>query len=391
MKFEIREIFIPLRFAYGHAAKKHKGVSSIICIAYANNGNVGLGEAVPRDYVTGETCESVIAALKKLIPEVMVKPMSMRRFRDNLLSMSGSWKGPFPSCAFCAVEGAVLDLAAREFETPLFSLFGDKTKDPLVYSGSIGISGRMKLIPKLLAYKAAGMMEYKVKVGDGNEIPRIGLIRKILGEEVRLFADANAAWEREDAIRKIEELSEHGIWAIEEPLRPVSAGNCLDGQLDREEVLDHGHYENYAWLKQRSPIPLIADESLISPGSLQKIVEHKSFDILNVRLSKCGGFTISSRMLESARENSLSFYQGAMVAESPILAAAGSHFGTLHGNHRLIQGHSHRALHKISFTSGGPVLKRGGLLTVGPEAGLGVSLNLKDLDKITKKMVKVEV
>ena len=60
-EFELREIALPYRFQYGHAAHQHRGLRAIVCVARDESGRVGLGEAVPRTYVTGETCQSILA------------------------------------------------------------------------------------------------------------------------------------------------------------------------------------------------------------------------------------------------------------------------------------------------------------------------------------------
>ncbi|MEK6233808.1 MAG: hypothetical protein N2C14_03765, partial [Planctomycetales bacterium] len=197
-------------------------------------------------------------------------------------------------------------------------------------------------------------------------------------------ADANASWDRETAVRRIEELHAQGVWAVEEPLRSAEPKPAARGGVDRFAVLTDAHYENQRWLRDRSPLPLIADESLICPRSAGQIVAHQAFDILNIRLSKCGGPWLSSQIVELARENQLRFAFGAMVGETPILATAGAHFAATHRDHLYVQGFSHRLLHGKRFIRGEPSIRRGGKLEISDGApGLGLRADGPSLDALT--------
>ncbi len=128
---------------------------------------------------------------------------------------------------------------------------GGESFEPLVYSASIGMSNRAKLVATLLVYRAFGLKHFKVKVGGSEDIERIRLIRRVLGRGATLFADANASWGRETAIRHMEALQAQGVWAVEEPLRSAEPGPTSVGGLDRFAVLTDTHYEDYRWLRER--------------------------------------------------------------------------------------------------------------------------------------------
>ena len=378
-----RFIRIPFRFRYGHARKQHQGLDAIVCHARDEDGRVGWGEAVPRTYVTGETCESVMAAIPLLLDRL---PSSANgdAFLNARQQLSDSWSGTFPSCALCAIDTALADLSGQQAQQSAAQWLGATSTTPLMYSASIGMSKKTKLIATLLLYRALGIKEFKVKVSGLEDIERVRLIRRILGRDTKLFADANANWDRETAIRCIEALERHGVWAVEEPLRSPESSVGADGDVDRFAALTDSHYENYCWLRQRSPLPLIADESLICLGTANRIVESSAFDILNIRLSKCGGPWMSTLMVNLARKNNLRFAFGAMVGETPILATAGAHFAALYRDHLYVQGFSHRLLHGRRFASGEPTMKRGGRVQIdSAQFGWGLSVDHQRLDSLT--------
>jgi len=382
IRLEMQHLSIPFRFAYGHSKASHRGVELVVCTARDENGICGYGEAVPRHYVTGESCASVLKDAKRIAPALLSAAQNIETLRAALHGQAEQWEGPFPSCAFCAVELALLDLLSRRANAPFHLVFGERKRDELSYSGSIGMGSPLFLKAQLLAYRAMGLKSFKLKVGGEHDEERLKTVRRILGDEVRIFVDANGTWNKETAIRKIETFHALGVWGIEEPLqRRTPVPSSL--QQDCEETLDAQHYQNNAWLRQRSPIPLIADESVISPRSLRAAVEHEAFDVVDIRLSKLGGGLLSANMVEQATAAGLRFYIGAMVGESAILASAGSSFGSVHAEHLLIQGHSHRALHGKKTIKGGPRLRHGGKLRLNNAAGLGIFPNPKALDALT--------
>jgi muconate cycloisomerase len=205
-----------------------------------------------------------------------------------------------------------------------------------------------------------------------------------MGSDVSVYADANGAWSEDQALGKIEALAELGVWGIEEPLHiPMPTDEAVDDQqVDRDGSMQRAHFERYAKLRNKIPIPLILDESLISPKSYMRIVETGAADILNIRLSKLGGYSLASTMVEN-KPDALKFGIGAMVGESPILAAAGYFFGCAHPDRLYMQGYSHRILHSSSFTEGGPVMKRGRVSATERTPGLGITVDQAAIERLT--------
>ena len=63
-EFFIYHIRIPFKISFGHAAARHTCSDSVVVRLLANDGTVGLGESAPREYVTGETAESVFGEIE---------------------------------------------------------------------------------------------------------------------------------------------------------------------------------------------------------------------------------------------------------------------------------------------------------------------------------------
>ena len=384
-EFELREIALPYRFQYGHAAHQHRGLNAVICVARDESGRVGLGEAVPRTYVTGETCESILADAEWLIDTFDWSKPDPEQQLAQRLAVVQSRAGLFPSCALCALDTAAADLWAQQTEQPLARWCGAQSLEPLTYTASIGMSGSRKMKALMWLYRRLGIRHFKLKVGDDLDEERLRLFRRKMGDEARVFVDANGAWDRSTAIRKIEMFQEWGVWAVEEPLQWRRGVPAQSGQVDRLAVLNDDHYQDYAWLRKHAAIPLIADESLICVTSLARILQFGAFDILNLRLSKCGGPLLTSHMARTGAQHELQFALGAMVGETPILAVAGAHFAAAHREHLYVQGYSHRLLHAHAFVRNAPRFRRSQVSFAAPlKSGAGLHLDTRKLDAITQ-------
>ena len=410
MQFDVRHISIPFRFQYGHSLKQHRGLQGIVCSVSDQSGNTGYGEAVPREYVTGENCDSILSCVEAIAGATKLDGNANHSLPDLMEArrqFAGQWateqRTTFPSCVFSAIDLAYCDLFAKQQTTSLHRFLTSPNQKTTTtakpYCASIGFGkgwkGKLKLKALIALYKQLGFKHFKIKVGTDDDEGRIKYIRNKLGSQASIFADANAAWTREQAATKIEMLAKYDLWAIEEPLqfRPADKLSC--GQVDRLSILDDQHYQNYAWLRQRSALPLIADESLICLESQQRILQHEAFDILNIRLSKCGGPLLSMQIIQNAVQAGLRYSVAAMVGESPILAAAGAHFGAAasanHGHApEYLQGYSHGLLHKVRFATGEPKLKQAAV-QLNDSNGLGLSIDLRKLDSLTVQQCQFQI
>ena len=435
MLYDIRHIKIPFRFQYGHRLKQHRGVEAIICKLEDEDGRQGWGEAVPRDYVTGETCDSVLRSIQSLAQQTSAKPASLDALIRQRIEFSERWEGAFPSCALCALDIARSDLWSSQSGLRMANwLGGESATAAHNYCASIGFGrgwkGRVKLAALAALYKRLGFQRVKVKVGNDDDEARMRFLRNRLGPDVSIFADANTAWDRETAAARIEMLAEHGVWAIEEPLQFArqDAAKTSTGQLDRLALIDDEHLENLRWLRARSPLPIIADESLICLPSMRRLLECEAVDLFNIRLSKCGGPLLSKAMVRyvqarrptkglgpttcrgqarrptkglgpttcrgQALPPSDGFAVAAMVGETPILASAGAHFAAhteaIGAAPRYVQGYSHRLLHRTRFAAGEPKLRRA-TATLSARPGLGLTVDESLLDAITCARVQFKV
>ena len=149
----------------------------------------------------------------------------------------------------------------------------------------------------------------KLKVGSPHDQESLAALREVAPRKL-VRVDANEAWKtKEEALRQIERLAaDDYIQFVEQPMPAAS---------DLKDLV---------WLKQRSPLPLMADESYTSAAAIDRCAE--AFHAVNVKLAKTGGISEAKIALAAARERGLKTMLGCMI-ESSVLISAAAHLAEL--------------------------------------------------------------
>ena len=265
------------------------------------DGIVGLGEAAPSARYQ-ENVDSSIAFLKHVNPAKLSFediPGSME-YLERIAPKNFAPKG--------AINIALLDGAARKAGQPIYDFLKlGFTEAKHLTSFSIGIDK-----PEVIRCKVLEAAEYpvlKLKVGGPDDARNLAALREAAPRKpVRV--DANEAWKKkEEALKKIEWLASDGhIEFVEQPM-PATA--------DPKDLV---------WLKKRSPLPIMADESYLSVKDVRHCAE--CFHAVNVKLVKTGGVTGACAALQAARKAGLKTMIGCMI-ESSVLISAGAHLAEL--------------------------------------------------------------
>jgi L-alanine-DL-glutamate epimerase-like enolase superfamily enzyme len=139
----------------------------------------------------------------------------------------------------------------------------------------------------------------KVKLGAPGDVENLRRIRARYRGRIRV--DANTAWTASDAVRVLREIAPLDIELVEQPV----ARHDLDG---------------LRWVRERSPIPVFADESAHHAGDLANLAGR--VDGVNLKIMKTGGIREMLRMIHAARALGLGIMLGSMVESSLALSAA---------------------------------------------------------------------
>jgi L-alanine-DL-glutamate epimerase-like enolase superfamily enzyme len=295
MQLRFQPYTLELRHAFGIASNTRTATPAML-VEVERDGLTGYGEAAMPPYL-GETQETAANFLRLATPVLahVADPFQLEAMLPAIDALA-----PGNAAAKAAVDLALHDWIGKKLGAPWFRLWGlDPAKTP-VTSFTIGID-----TPEVVRAKTREAAPYKilkVKLGRSPEDDR-AIIEAIRAETDKpITVDANQGWaDREAALRLIEWLAARGVVFIEQPL-----------PKDR--------LDDTAWLRGRSPLPLIADESVQRLDSVARL--RGVFDGINIKLMKCTGLREAHRMVTLARALGLKVMLGCMTETSCAISAA---------------------------------------------------------------------
>jgi L-alanine-DL-glutamate epimerase-like enolase superfamily enzyme len=302
MKLTSRRVDLQMAHTWTIARGGGTNVSSVIVVELtAADGTTGLGEAAPTSRYK-ETLESVEAFFKKVDPRGL-------SFSDVAGSMQYlETVSKHDMSAKCALNLALLDGAARRAKKPVYDFLGlGFRENQHITSFTIGIDKPDVIRAKVQAAEAFPVL--KMKVGVPEDQANLGALREVAPTKpVRV--DANEGWKtKEQALERLEWLAKDGhIQYVEQPMPSATPAR------------------DWLWLKERSPLPIFADESYHHAKDIPHVAQW--FHGVNVKLVKTGGITGGFEALQAARKAGLKTMIGCMI-ETSILISAAAHLAEL--------------------------------------------------------------
>lgn len=336
MKLSWKQYDLALKHTF-RISRSASDTAKVIIVELEHDGIVGYGEASPTKRY-GESVETIPLFLQKLDLSRFESPMLTE---DILTYVDAIEQGN--TSAKCSVDIALHDWIGKKLNMPLYKLWGLNPARAAVSSFTIAID--TKEIVEQKVREAEDFPILKVKVGADNDEEMITTIRKLTDKV--LYVDANEGWkDRQTALERVKWLKDQNIGFIEQPM-PAA-------QLD-----------DIQWLRERSDIPLMADESVLRLEEIPKLAQ--AFDGINIKLMKCTGLREAMRMINTARALNMKVMMGCMI-ETAVGISAGSHlaplldYADLDGNVLI----SNDPFDGVRNTKGN--------LTLSDKPGLGVSL-----------------
>jgi len=372
---------IPLKKRIKHASHARTETDNVVVRVKLNDGSVGWGEGVPREYVTGESAESALdllkaTDLKSQLGECRDFAGALRIVEDfRPAIVPGDSRGVQGNAARCAVEIALLDAYGRAFGEPLCNvtkyLAPDlyEFRERVQYSGAITSARKgLKIRMASWRWRVFGIKHLKVKVGmEGHDDPyRLKMIRGRVGKSVDIRVDANEAWPASIAADKIRELEPFGISAVEQPV-------------------SHAEVDKLAEIRKQVKTPIMLDESLCGMVDAERAAESGLCDLFNLRLSKCGGFIKSLRLAQFALKHNLGYQLGCQVGETAILSTAGRHFATSVKNLKAIEGSFDRHLVQYALGDEDVTFGWGGWAPALVRTGLGIGIQEDFVERLASR------
>ena len=309
----------PLRATLPKVQRTSQGdypaIELVVVEVETEDGVVGFGEGLCRRGAAGYArfIEEALA------PRLIGRDAADRRalWKAMRAALSGRPGGQIVE-AIAAVDIALWDIAGKQAGQPIHRLLGGMGRSEVAaYASSINWLDDATVEAEVAAVLKAGFREIKVKLGHPlrDAIARAKLVRKLAGDDIALYVDANWAYDVDDALIVGRALADFGYRFFEEPIAPQ----------DRE---------GYRRLAQQLPIRLAAGESDFVASDALVSLQDRSLGLIQPDVTRSGGISETWRICELAAAFNTAYaphvgWSGAIcVAASLQLAAAAETFRT---------------------------------------------------------------
>lgn len=287
---------LKLREPFSYHTLTLDSLAYVLIKATSSTGLVGIGEAALAWDVTGETQEGALSVSKLIAPLVVgAKINSVDDVQKTMNAIGACLAGN--TGLKTAVESALFDVLGQAKKKPVFVLLGGKKKPFIILQKTFSFEElRDDIEPVMRAALRQGVRVFKCKVG-GDRRVEVSVLRKIhkMFPKVTLVLDANQAWDSPaSALGFLRELGRVRIGWLEQPL----ATRDFDG---------------LAAIRRRTLTPIMADESCHTSWHLKLLYEKRAIDLVNIKLSKCGGLLEAQRMIKYCQKHKIGYMLGDML------------------------------------------------------------------------------
>jgi muconate cycloisomerase len=288
--------------------QKFERAETLVVRIEAQNGLVGWGEASAAPTMTGDTLPGMVAAVDAHLGPRLLGRDAMDRARlarELALAMIGN------TGAKSACDLALYDLVGRHLHVSITDLLGGAVRDSVLTMCLLGNPRIEQDIAEARKLVRQGYQFFKLKVGVKRveeEIEAAFEVRKVIGTQPILCADANMGMTKDNARKYVLGVADAGLAFLEQPFRDTDLAGALE-------------------LARISPIPLCADESA---HSLENIIEWQRAGAIggvNLKMIKLGGVGATMRAAIVSDTLGLAIDLAGKIAESSIASAGLIHLG----------------------------------------------------------------
>ncbi|WP_345243958.1 dipeptide epimerase [Nibrella saemangeumensis] len=276
---------------------------------HTDEGLIGWGEGSPFWMIVGETQASGLAAAQDMARLLLGRnPLDIEGCLEALLRYL-----PGHPTTRSAFDMALYDLAAKAANMPLYHHLGG-SKRTLTTDETIYINPAERMVEDALRIKEKGGEAVKVKLGTNrrDDIRRVEAIRQAIGDEIPIRTDANQGWDTVTASSVLQAIGNLNVEYCEQPIKRWD----ITG-LKR--------------IRQQSPVPIMADESLFDSRDAIRLMREEAVDYFNIKLSKSGGMYEALKINAIAEAAGIACMIGCM-SESRLAITANAHFASARTN-----------------------------------------------------------
>jgi len=342
----------PLKTPFKTALRRVDSLEDLVVVIACEDGSIGYGEGAPAPAITGETVDSMIAAIEHIKP--LLIGLEIEEFDTALDKIHHSI--PKNTTAKSALEIALYDLKSKALNLPLYRMLGG-TQTTFKTDITISMNETDTMVRDSLEALARGYEILKVKIGDNpqKDIRRVKAIWDAVGKQATLRLDANQGWSAVQSVQVLQTLESAGIVA-----------ECIEQPVKADDLA------GLKYIKERVQTPLLADESVFSAKDAVALLECQAVDYINIKLAKTGGISGALKLADIAHDYGVKCMLGCML-EGPFSIAAGVHVASAKAD--IITMIDLDAVSLLSYNPAKTSVRfEESRITLSGEAGIGVSI-----------------
>ncbi len=283
---------LELKHAFGVAVNTRK-TTPVVLTEIEYDGIIGYGEASMPPYL-GESHDTVLKFLSKVDLTRFSDPFQMEDILEYVDLVDANNRA-----AKACVDIALHDLVGKLMGQPWYKIWGFNPANAPMTSFTIGIDTKEVVLEKMKETSPFKVIKVKIGVKESDRM-MIDTVRSQTDKPLTI--DANQGWtDKQYALEMAHYLKEKGALFLEQPMP--------------KEMRD-----DIAWVTERSPIPIIADESVQRLADVRKA--YGAYHGINIKLMKCTGMREAHKMLTLARALDMKVMIGCMTETSCAISAA---------------------------------------------------------------------
>lgn len=269
---------ISLPYADDLAKVVFKEYRTVVVKVHTDEGITGIGECMVR--LAPVAYKDIIEYIKPVL--IGANPFNIELLWDKLYGVMmnrGHYKG-FYIEAISGIDLALWDIMGKALNVPVYQLLGGKTHERIwTYASSLRFRDMKTILADAERYLELGFNAMKIKIGQNPDNYRADIevvrqVRKAVGDQVVLMADANCGYNRDvkTALEVGRALEDLGVYWFEEPVSP-------------------DHYEGYERLAHSLDIRIAGGEAEFTRHGFRQLLLRKAIDVVQPNVCRAGGFT----------------------------------------------------------------------------------------------------
>jgi len=358
-KVEAIPFRIPLKKATQWARGVQDAAEHILVKIHTDEGILGIAEAPPRPTIYGESIQSIKFAVDQWFGPMIIglNPFEIEAVWDKFNAIA--WN----PTAKAAIDMALHDIIGKAVNVPCYKLFGCWT-DKIQLSWCVNLNSVREMVDEgkeMIQKYGFRALKLKIGIDPKKDVEMVKTMRKELGDEIFLYADANQGYDPLVAVKAIREMTAYGIALVEEPC-PV---------WDKK---------GRKMVSEKIDIPIMGDESCFTPIDVMREIELGALRIVLIKTARTG-FTLTRKIMHLCEQAGIRNFHG-MQGDSSVGTLSSAHFcAGFKNTSSYYPNDLSFFLHLTDDFLAKPIQIKDGYLHLTNDPGLGIVMDEKKFEK----------